>query len=757
MKWLKKWKNLTGIDQGIIEDENLGPIDNSDLVLLENVWKLESDVFVKTGLVLGWDYEILPPKAWEFFKEKFGVLEGSEIARKSIEITLFETQVEITYKPLNILIVNKSEIVTESPVLLYVSRKDSIKQIKKYIRDIYEQKTGSKPDKEYIRLWKLTLNLTNNQLNGLIKKDTAESPGSLLDDKRIISEAEIADEDKVLVEIRDDNDNWVFKSPEKISKVKCQCCRQPIYGSYIKCPCDLNSYCDKKCLEDDYRYHKCSGRYSNNNSTAKVYNQAPRIFTRNESSRLGLCGLQNLGNTCFMNSGLQCVSNSFALTQFFLDDSYKADLNKNNPLGTSGELVEEYANLIKEMWYSNSSYVSPWRFKKALSQFAPQFSGYNQQDSQEMLSFLLDGIHEDLNRVKQKPYVEEVKVNGLSDDAAARMFWEAHEMRNQSVIVDYMHGQYRSEVICPKCSNVSLTFDPFLMLTLPIPTKEEVAVEVFFVPYNCSLAIQKVKVLTIRKYTINDLRREMAVSLAIEENSINFALVSGQSFEKFLQDDTGKNSNAWLFAYEIPPLKENETVVIVEFSRESSYSSYNQSVFVGYPRVICIDKSLNLEQVHFCIYLFTLKTQGANFNSEDSSLLEKFRNSFPSIISNGTEDLYKLNLINLSKKRNSYYTSTYKPCPYCTGTKCNNCNLPYTEETLQEYVAKAGEACLKLEIFFSKNTPQQSLLRLNTTEIHESYHSASKAHQAQKDAKVSISDCLNLFRTPEQLDENNTS
>jgi len=48
----------------------------------------------------------------------------------------------------------------------------------------------------------------------------------------------------------------------------------------------------------------------------------------------------------------------------------------------------------------------PRNFKQAVGRFAPQFSGYQQQDSQELLTFLLDGLHEDLNRIKQKPYIE---------------------------------------------------------------------------------------------------------------------------------------------------------------------------------------------------------------------------------------------------------------------------------------------------------------------------------------------------------------
>ena len=50
--------------------------------------------------------------------------------------------------------------------------------------------------------------------------------------------------------------------------------------------------------------------------------------------------------------------------------------------------------------------VTPRAFKAAIANFAPQFAGYSQQDSQELLAFLLDGLHEDLNRVEKKRYVE---------------------------------------------------------------------------------------------------------------------------------------------------------------------------------------------------------------------------------------------------------------------------------------------------------------------------------------------------------------
>jgi len=58
--------------------------------------------------------------------------------------------------------------------------------------------------------------------------------------------------------------------------------------------------------------------------------------------------------------------------------------------------------------------VSPSSFKYHLGKFAPQFQGDGQQDSQELLAFLLDGLHEDLNRIKRKPYIEVPPLHAVS-------------------------------------------------------------------------------------------------------------------------------------------------------------------------------------------------------------------------------------------------------------------------------------------------------------------------------------------------------
>lgn len=183
----------------------------------------------------------------------------------------------------------------------------------------------------------------------------------------------------------------------------------------------------------------------------------------------GLTGLHNLGNTCFMNSALQCLVHTPKLVQFFLQD-YTQEINKKNPLGMQGELAIAFGDLLRKLWSSGRTSVAPRAFKARLARFAPQFSGYNQHDSQELLAFLLDGLHEDLNRVITKPYIEAKDANGRPDEEFADECWASHKARNDSIIVDVCQGQYKSTLVCPVCSKVSVTFDPFMYLSLPLPS-----------------------------------------------------------------------------------------------------------------------------------------------------------------------------------------------------------------------------------------------------------------------------------------------
>ncbi|CAH8469688.1 unnamed protein product [Schistosoma turkestanicum] len=251
-----------------------------------------------------------------------------------------------------------------------------------------------------------------------------------------------------------------------------------------------NDYCSVKSLQSiDQRDSSGininnSGKNSARHLNASLANPSPRaqqvslpVNSCHSYHRGGLVGLNNLGNTCFMNSILQCLSNTAPLTEYCLEDRYLKDINKSSSM--NGMLFQSYADLMKEIWdpdMTNSS-TSPSRFKSQIQRFAPRFMGYSQQDSQEFLRYVLEGLHMEVNRVQKRP--TPIKPNYeaedcLPDNEKADLYWRRYLSMDNSEIVDLFVGQLMSTLECCDCSYQSTTFDPFWDLSLPIPKKPNV-------------------------------------------------------------------------------------------------------------------------------------------------------------------------------------------------------------------------------------------------------------------------------------------
>jgi len=193
----------------------------------------------------------------------------------------------------------------------------------------------------------------------------------------------------------------------------------------------------------------------------------------------GACGLINLGNTCYANSGWQCMSYLPLLRAYLLSGQFKTngDINRDNPLGTGGKILEEFSELLHFMWSAKYGCRAPQKFRSFLAKCRNQYSGADQQDAQELLNDMFDMLHEDGNRVRKKPYVEALEDKFIEKTELSRVgqeAWRRFLRRNRSAISDLSMGQVYNRVACPHCNHSSKNFDPFNMLSLPFPTVAEV-------------------------------------------------------------------------------------------------------------------------------------------------------------------------------------------------------------------------------------------------------------------------------------------
>uniref|UniRef100_A0A8C2J7Z4 Ubiquitin carboxyl-terminal hydrolase n=1 Tax=Cyprinus carpio TaxID=7962 RepID=A0A8C2J7Z4_CYPCA len=302
----------------------------------------------------------------------------------------------------------------------------------------------------------------------------------------------------------------------------------------------------------------------------------------------GVCGLTNLGNTCFMNSALQCLSNTPPLTEYFLRNSYLEELNFTNPLGMKGEIAEAYADVIKQMWSGRHYSVVPRVFKTKVGHFASQFLGYQQHDSQELLSFLLDGLHEDLNRVKKKEYIELRDADGRPDQEVAEEAWRNHLRRNDSVIVDTFHGMFKSTLVCPEGNKVSVTFDPFCYSSVPLPVSKERVMEVFY---------KSLKTTTKPTKFLIDLCTSLSQATGVPPNQMAVADVFNHRFYRIYQADESLSCILDRDDIFISPVTLRKVVMAIYMRERSHYrdygsgsNNYGTSLF-GHPLLMSVPRA----------------------------------------------------------------------------------------------------------------------------------------------------------------------
>ncbi len=353
--------------------------------------------------------------------------------------------------------------------------------------------------------------------------------------------------------------------------------------------------------------------------TRRVMNTSKINEYLNENSSHGVCGGRNLGNTCFMNSSIACISNCTELTYYFLCGDYKKDINKENENGMQGELAKKWGELLYKYWVQNTEVGNPQEFKYTIGQKAVRFKGYGQQDSNEFMNIFLDFLNEDLNSTTIKEYVElDEKKDNESDEECSRRFWESNLKRNDSIITDLFCGQFKSTIICPKCNWISITFEPFYSLNLPIKRNKRKQNKQFIyknLDEYQFFYIPKYGIRNTYKIEIKDIPNTTKIGecfelLKNEENlrkinnaiflKINFKLSEGEVDE----DDKIDENFQKVFAYELINEEVNDRKIQIYFV----YNDKNGNIQTSqYPRLIVGKEDMSFEELRKNIYFLARK------------------------------------------------------------------------------------------------------------------------------------------------------
>ncbi|KAJ5773808.1 Peptidase C19 ubiquitin carboxyl-terminal hydrolase 2 [Penicillium paradoxum] len=531
MNWLKKVLARTTAHADHNDKESLeadvGPVNNLNIMLdtdqaLPSVKDETGELFVpmRPGLHEALDFTVIPQHGWQLIQKWYGLADQSPvIIRYAHNINQPGETENIEYEnypPIFTVFKLANPAAGTTPATLRETNKPSVKVLasrytsyQKWLRDAKEQAGIDMATK--VRVWNI-LQLprsTNASASATPAASRTQSPApplalisnpndKLLFDLNAFLELSEGSHRVLLANVKDQTQNANYNGRMTLNMAglgtaNCVILEEQVGGSKggewisevsAKTLKSLGIPVDTMKKDALTKVTAPKAAIKSAQSSGKLTPALPNdpirgLITRGRKGRQLVVGLQNLGNTCYMNSALQCVRSIEELSYYFLSEMYKRELNPTNVLGCGGVIAKQWANLLQELYKSDPQprSVNPSRFRSAAGRQREEFAGFEQHDSQEFVMFLLDALSEDLSRIvgsKPATTIPDSTDEMINDRKALEAFgktcWDLYESRNASVITDLFAGMYKSTLICPTCEKTSIIMDPFTMVTVPIPS-----------------------------------------------------------------------------------------------------------------------------------------------------------------------------------------------------------------------------------------------------------------------------------------------